>query len=735
MIHAKASSAVGIASHIQTPHHANRRRIVWAAVVAIGGVSVSCLLADLVFQREQQLAQVQFHLDASLRVGAIQQTVADRLAIVDMLAAYFAGSEDVTRDEFRVFTQRMLERHPGIHALAWAPRVPAGKREAFEQSVRDNDTADYRITERNAKREFVAAAAREEYFPVLYREPIPPSYPLFGFDLRSILAFRTAIDLAAISHSTTAVLSAPLDEHDTRVDQLYLIQSASEGSARIDGRGRKTEGVIVGVFDLGQILDDGLQYFRPSGIHIALFDSTPSEHATPIYTRCLRIDDSDKESSSRVPPSEPNAVHYSGQIIVAGQTWTVDCTPTATYLAQLRTWGPMRILAAGLSGTILVVGYLLLLIGRTAKVEQLVAEQLAEMQTISDAALDALIIMDPDGNIAHWNAAGERMFGYAGEEVLGRKVHDVIIPEFHREQAKRGMRAYFANGRGPIVGKVVEIEALRKDGAVFPVEISVAPLQLHGRWWAVAVVRDITYRKRATEALHKEQRLLRDLLNLHENDRRLVAYEIHDGLAQQLAGALYKLESVVHLREDDPAAAAAMIDDTLRLLRECSAETRRLIGGLRPPILDEWGVVAAIEYLIDEQRQRGGMAIEFSHDVRFDRLAAPLESSIFRIVQESLTNARHHSQSDKVHVRLTQANDRIHIQVQDWGIGFDPSSVHGAHFGLNGIRERARLLGGSATIESALSKGTCISVDLPLVLPAVNGASNGNGLGDEGLAS
>ena len=134
-------------------------------------------------------------------------------------------------------------------------------------------------------------------------------------------------------------------------------------------------------------------------------------------------------------------------------------------------------------------------------------------------------------------------------------------------------------------------------------------------------------------------------------------------------------------------------------------EARWLIHGLRPPILDEYGVVAAIEELVSQEEGRENQAIEFSHKIAFDRLPPSLENTIFRIVQESLNNARRHSQSMKVRIRLVQRADGIRIEVKDWGIGFNPRKVAEGHFGLEGIKERARLFGGAATIRSSPGKG------------------------------
>ena len=191
-----------------------------------------------------------------------------------------------------------------------------------------------------------------------------------------------------------------------------------------------------------------------------------------------------------------------------------------------------------------------------------------------------------------------------------------------------------------------------------------------------------------------------------------------------MAGALYQFQAVGPLRDRDPNAVDKAFDDAMRLLRDAMEEARRLISGLRPPVLDESGVVAAIDYLIAEQSRHGGPEIEFVHEAEFERFAPPLESAVFRIVQECLTNACRYSQSEKVRVEVGRVNDRIRVDVQDWGIGFDPNKINGDHVGLRGIHERARLLGGTVAIETAPRHGARITVELPLVPQAENGSNN-----------
>jgi PAS domain S-box-containing protein len=293
------------------------------------------------------------------------------------------------------------------------------------------------------------------------------------------------------------------------------------------------------------------------------------------------------------------------------------------------------------------------------------------------------------------------------EAVVGLCGLSLVAPE-HRPECRRALNRAFASGQ---------------------------PQNLHfqdvfGHWWlgrtvplakerdaeyAMLICTDVTQEHLATEAVNKEQRLLRRLLELQERERRLTAYEIHDGFAQQLAGALFRLQGLRDMHARDPARAWEDLESATRLIGRAIDETRRLISGLRPPILDESGVVHAIEYLVCESNEQGSPTIEFTHEVTFDRLAPPLESALFRIVQESVQNAIRHSRSDRIRIELTNRNDRIHLHVRDWGVGFNPDTVEEQRFGLQGIRERVRLLDGRVVIESSPGKGTHIAVDMPLV--------------------
>lgn len=228
--------------------------------------------------------------------------------------------------------------------------------------------------------------------------------------------------------------------------------------------------------------------------------------------------------------------------------------------------------------------------------------------------------------------------------------------------------------------------------------------------------REIDVRMRAEEAILQEQRQLRRLLDTQERDRRLAAYEIHDGFIQPLAAAKMFFECQLRLlREQLDPAARDGFEQGLRLLNQSIDEARRLISLQRPMVLDDSGLLLAIDYLVAAVAKQGDMEIEYSRDVQFERLPAPLETAIFRIIQEGLANTQHYSQSDRVRLALIQREELVRVEIEDWGIGFDPSGVPESHFGLEGMRQRARLFGGHIAVDSAPGKGTRITVEMPVL--------------------
>ena len=334
-----------------------------------------------------------------------------------------------------------------------------------------------------------------------------------------------------------------------------------------------------------------------------------------------------------------------------------------------------------------------------------------ELQTIYDHMADGIIIVD--GAAMHpvrANPAYCRMVGWPEAEVHSVSPELVHPPEVmplvreHLEEVKRGL-----------VARLENLPFLRKDGSIVYADVVSSYILYDARPCWISFFHDVTERKRAEEALRREHRTLKYLLQSSDHERQTIAYEIHDGLAQYLAAAVMQFDVYKAQRETKPNDAAKSYEAAMTLLRQGHFEARRLIAGVRPPVLDEPGVVEAVAHLINEQNRQKGPKIKFNSEIEFSRLVPILENAIYRICQEGLSNACKHSQSKQVLIGLRQLNDRIRIDIRDWGSGFNPKKVKENCYGLLGIRERARLLGGKYRLRSAAGKGTRIVVELPLM--------------------
>ena len=333
-------------------------------------------------------------------------------------------------------------------------------------------------------------------------------------------------------------------------------------------------------------------------------------------------------------------------------------------------------------------------------------------------------MLSAEGDLLYLNPAGRRMVGVdAATEAPALRLADFFSEACRPQFAQSALPAVLSTGRWS--GQMQFRQ--RRTGCLIDVhqKLFLVPHPQTGAALCVATItRDISDRQRADAALRREQEFLRRLLDLQERDRQLVAYEIHDGMIQEMTGALMHLEACEHAKNRPHREQE--FDRGTRLLREAVNEARRLISGLRPPVLDEMGVVAAVEYLINEARADVA-EIEFVHRTTFERLVPPLESAIFRIVQEALNNIRKHSGSRRARVELHENGSTLRLIVRDWGRGFDPAQVSGDRFGLQGIRQRARLLGSTAVIDSTPGKGTVIAVDSPLLRPEEEEEAEGDG--------
>ncbi len=355
--------------------------------------------------------------------------------------------------------------------------------------------------------------------------------------------------------------------------------------------------------------------------------------------------------------------------------------------------------------------------GMADALEQSQAEN-RRLALIAQQSSDAIMIHDLDGRVSYWNPAAERLFGFPAADIVGQSVRLITPPDREEELATQTERL---RARGVID----HLETCRRtrDGRELDIALAAAPLvdpvsgDVIGE---ISAMRDITQLKRAREAemeLAQNRRLTQIIQSSLEEERRVIARELHDELGQCVT-AVRTIGTVIAQRTE------ATDPDTHRSARtivEVAGHIYDTVHGiirqLRPSALDHLGLSDALEEAVGRWRELHPDMV-FTLDVQGDvsALGETINITVYRIVQECLTNIVKHARAHRAEVQVRCADRRLLVEVRDDGRGLtEPEAQRATRFGLLGMRERAEALGGHFTLDGAPGQGLRVCVELPLI--------------------
>lgn len=360
-----------------------RSTVVLAALVL--GVGTALSIAVYLYNRglERDRIEAEFTRRVDIRHALTREIVNYYAAGLYALRALFAGSDDVSRQEFHQVAADVLQRYPGIAVLEWAPLVPASERDAFEAAVSRELGRPFQFTEPGPDGAMIRARARPEHTPLLFIEPLAGNERAFGFDIQNA---PSQAFLAAARTARRMVVSAQFDLVQGRrgVVMIWPVFSSRPGQAEPVCRG-----FVQGVFHLGEMLDQTQQRTPGTALDTLYIDASAEDPAFRVL-----------HYRAGTPPDEPaplpteaefrSGLHREHIIDVGGRHWLVLYRPTKAWLAQIRSRQPESALAAGLTITVLIAGLVSALARRTAAIQRLVTERTAELSE-SRRQLDALV--------------------------------------------------------------------------------------------------------------------------------------------------------------------------------------------------------------------------------------------------------------------------------------------------------------------------------------------------------
>ncbi len=313
-----------------------------------------------------------------------------------------------------------------------------------------------------------------------------------------------------------------------------------------------------------------------------------------------------------------------------------------------------------------------------------------------------MAVLGMDGTLLQVNKAFCEMLGYGEQELTACKLSDIT----HQDDVGKDGLLAAQMLKGAINSYKVEKRYLRKNRETLWADLTTTVIRDHDGQaiYGLVMLENIIERKRA---------------KLLEEERHHVAYDLHDGLAQVAASAHQHLQAFASHYHPRSQQARQELNRALQLAQRSVREARQLIAGLHPTALDDFGLATALRLQVEAQRTEGWM-ITYSETLGSERLPLTIETTLFGVAQEALTNARKHAHTTRARLSLERHRSMIRLEVQDWGSGFEPLAVLqeanlGEHVGLREMHERVELVGGHLVISSRPEDGTLVVAEVPLL--------------------
>lgn len=431
------------------------------------GFAVILTILAFVNIRSSRNSQIQaeFTRKTQVMAASLASTIESYFDVLYTVKSLFDSSEKVERHEFQVFVQRLFDRHSGIQALEWVPRVTQSQRSFYEAAVRHEGFLKFQITERQDQGQMVPAAQRREYFPVTYVEPYTGNELALGFDLASNSERLIAINRSRETGRLTATARLTLvQEHEKQYGVIvFLPVFDSKGEPdTVETRRDALRGFVLGVFRIGEMVASGLKAFDPDTVIYTLFDHTPPQDKQLLWAHHPKLQSNADELLNRSWETKSSDLQFRSNFNMGGRNWTVVFTPTADFLAPYQSWDLWAILAGGLLFTSILGVLLLTVFGRSTELSEanislqseIVERSLAEAkvregkeryQTLVANLDTGVVVHAPDTRILLANYRAQELLSLTEDQLLGKKDIDPAWHFLREDRTQLPPREYPVN--------------------------------------------------------------------------------------------------------------------------------------------------------------------------------------------------------------------------------------------------------------------------------------------------
>jgi len=707
------------------------RRFVFSLLTSTGwwlGVAISLILSLLVTGMIEDKAEAEFGSQVNHAQLALQTRMRSYIDVLRGAAALFYTSDHISRAQFHAYVaQLQLERSfPGITNLNFARAVSASEKAAFEAEVRTDKSLD---PKGYPDFEIKPQGERSAYHVLTYIEPLETNMVSFGLDISTREAVTNALmasrDTGQLTSSGRLIQIRGPNRHVGLAMRLPLYRRDMP-TGSIAERRAAYYGSIGAGFDVRKLMMGAIDKKILPNMHFKLYDAgnsstRPRDGATDLLFDSDATNDNALTHSRAETPQNSFVRHVS--MAVGPRVWEVEFSaPKDALVTGFEAWIPRIVFFSGLIASALLYSIYYSLMSARRRAVELAREMTKDLRaseaSLAEAQHMARLgswLLDPAAQHMHWSAETYRIFGI--NRFTDTPVYADFLRRIHEEDRNRVQKGF---DRSMVNGEEFNIEhrIKRRDGTVRWVHSIARPSNDDGKMLLRGTIMDITERKETVEALKRSQELLRELTahqdRVKEEERRRIAREIHDELGQNLlalridVSMLEARTSKSHPKLNDKVRGALnQIDATVKTIRT-------IINNLRPAVLD-LGLTAAIEWQVAEFRRRSGIPCHLVMDEEDFALDDTRATTLFRILQESLTNVIRHAKATRVAIELHRDDEQLVMSITDNGVGIYPGSRKGANsFGLVGVEERIHALNGKFIINSGPGQGTKLTIFIPL---------------------
>jgi PAS domain S-box-containing protein len=692
------------------------------------GIVLSLVFAQIVTEMVEDKNRSEFDYQVSNAQLALETRLRSYIDVLRSANALFYSGDNISREQFHAYVTQLQLQHsfPGIVNLSFARRVTANDKKTFEANVRADSAKNASDLSGFTIR---PAGARAQYHVVTYIEPMEGNRSLLGIDLA---ASEWTARLLATSRDTGQLASfnfPPIGKpHDhTALTMRMPLYRRGMPADTVEQRRNAYYGSLGAEFDIGRLMAGAIDRKTLPFMRLQLYDagSNSEIRAQDGHTRQLLLDTSAEGLVSPSGPQVDDKFYFIKNVSmkVGPQIWEAQFSASKTALMnRFDIWLPWLVMLIGLIASVLMYSIYYSLMSARRHAVELARDMTKDLRESEDSLAEAQHmahlgswLLDTTTKKMTWSAEtfllfGLTRFGIAPDlDDFLRRVHDE-----DRTRVAAGLQRVIESGEE----FTVEHRIRQCDGSIRWVKAIARIANKSGRTLLRGTLMDITELKRMLEALKRSQALLRDLTThqdrVKEEERRRIAREIHDELGQTLLALRIDVSMLEARTGKSHPRLNSKVREVLQHLDATVKTIRTIINNLRPAVLD-LGLAAAIEWQVAEFRRRSGISCDVQMDENEFSVDDTRATTLFRVLQESLTNVIRHANATHVHIELQREGKGLAMKIADNGIGIYQNRRKSVNsFGLIGVEERIHALNGEFSISSTPGQGTTLMIYIPL---------------------